>query len=192
MLGHVVTPATRAKMRAASVGKPKSAEHRTAIAAAANDPERRAKLSAKLLGRVMKPEWIEKMAAGHRGRPLSEQHRTKLSEANVRNLLTSGRYPSKLEEAAAVLLLPLGFERYPRRDWHAFDFGRGNVMVEIHNCWTHDHGAVGGCKARPKRGSFADDERVRAVARAHGLTLVELWGCMRKQWPATIANLRVT
>lgn len=84
-LGLVIPPVTREKLRAALVGKPKSAEARANMrAASANrSPEWRAALSAALMGNVWSAESRAKIGAATRGRIVSAETRAKLSKAST-------------------------------------------------------------------------------------------------------------
>jgi len=83
--GHVVSPATRAKLSA------KQAANR----GWRHSEETRAKMSASAKGRVMSVEARAKLAASRRGKPLSDETKAKLSRA-LRGIQRSPEYRAKM------------------------------------------------------------------------------------------------
>lgn len=124
--GHPVAAATREKLRAAFLGRPRCPEAAKRAAEANRgqmrteeqrarmsasqignqnakgrkiSDETRAKLSAWQVGRKMPPEAVAKTAEANRGRPLSDEHRAKLSA------IKKGRSPSREHRAALAAAL---------------------------------------------------------------------------------------
>lgn len=130
---------------------------------------------------------LERVNEAKRGRPLSAGHKEAISRGLVEAYLTGRRRYSALEVRAAALLIPLGFARFPWMDGHAFDFGADGIVVEINACRLHDHRLEKpACPFAPMR--RADNARYRAIAHAHGLTLIELWECEEASWPALMST----
>jgi len=84
------TSETKAKLRAANLGKTLSPEHRAKLSAAHKgrvvSPETRAKLSAAQKGKPLSAEnraRLVKMCAANKGKPLSPEHRAKLGAAQI-------------------------------------------------------------------------------------------------------------
>lgn len=187
--GKPLSPEHRASISSAQKGKALAPEHLEALRAAHARPEWKARMSAANTGRVHSRESVEKQAAKLRGRSLSPEHREAISRGQVRAYETGRRTYNAGERYAAELLLPLGFERFARYGGHAFDFGTPGVVVEVNGCRWHDHRAIKpSCPTDPKPGVFAADEAYRAIARASGLRLIELWGCERADWPTIIGT----
>ena len=67
-MGHATADKSKAKMRAAKLGREQSQEHKAAISAAN-------------MGRVFTDETRAKIAAGNKGQPKSAAHRAALMEA---------------------------------------------------------------------------------------------------------------
>lgn len=203
--GKPQSPETIAKRAAAQTGKPLSPEHRARISAAQKgkelDPEHlanlraaherleyRAAASAGQRRRVRSPELGEAISRALTGRSLSAEHREAISRGQVRAYEEGRRKFNRWELYAAELLEPLGFTKFARYGGHAFDLGAPGVVVEVNSCRWHDHRAIKpSCPTEPKPGVFAADEGYRAIARASGLRLMELWTCEIRDWPAIIA-----
>jgi hypothetical protein len=84
--GKLTSEETRAKLRAAVKGIPKSAEARAAMKGIPKTPEHRAKIGAANRGRVHTPESKANMSAAKIGVPLSPEHRAAQSAAHQRRL----------------------------------------------------------------------------------------------------------
>lgn len=181
------SPETKAKMRAAKVGRRLTPEHIDKVRAA-------------LSARVIRPETREKHRQRQLGVPKSPAHRLAIAEASrrpevrakrsatmVERYLSGKRPYSRLERQAANLLLPLGFVRFPQIDSHAFDFGSsdGSALVEVNGCGVHWHRTEKQtCPTSPH--GRGPNLAYRDIAARHGRRLVELWACERKHWPDLI------
>lgn len=182
------SPETKAKMRAAKLGHVQPASQRTKISAALSrrvvTPETRAKHRQRQLG-IPKSD-AHREAIGRAAR--TPEKRAKMSAVMVEQYLDGRRPYSKLERHAADLLLPHGFDRFPSYDGHAFDFGRGHLVVEVNGCGVHRHRLEKPSCGWTPYGRRADvNARYRAIAAARDLTLIELWACERRDWPAIVA-----
>lgn len=82
------TPAIRAKIRDAAMGRPVSAATRAKLSASCMgrpvSPETRAKVSASNRSRIVTPETRAKMSASHMGHPTSLETRAKIGVANTK------------------------------------------------------------------------------------------------------------
>lgn len=191
------TDEVRAKMRAAKVGRKQTPEHVAHAAATRfgrrHTAESRAKMSAVQLGKTLAPDHLaalRKYHRGRRGKPLPIATRRRLAESLARAYAEGRRSYSTLEDRAADLLLPLGFERNVVVEHHVFDFGSpdGALLVEVNGCAWHDHRSLKPeCPVKTRRDSHSKDEERRAIARLHDRTLVELWACEEASWPMAIA-----
>lgn len=194
-VASVKRPETRAKMRAAKLGRRQSPEHVANRAAAARgkplSPAHRRAMSEAQKGKPLAASHLKALRAYHRtrrGKPLSLATRQRIAEALATAYREGRRSYSTLEERAAELLEPLGFERSVVLGHHVFDFGTDAILVEVNGCAWHDHRAVKpSCPVITRRDSNAKDDERRALARLHDRILVELWQCEEADWPTALA-----
>lgn len=142
--------------------------------------------------------WKIRVGARTSGKSGCPRCQPKKQSARLAANLASGRiFQSKLESVIArALLEPLGYRRQTvARETHCFDFGDEgrNAVIEINGCRYHAHRPFNpGCPGRVvsplsgKQTLFEKDERIRLIARRHGLRLLELWECEVKSWPLQI------
>jgi G:T-mismatch repair DNA endonuclease (very short patch repair protein)/DNA-binding phage protein len=143
-----------------------------------------------LLGAIGKYGGLEQVAreCDFPYRPANVRH----SEIMAAKTLKQGWLRSKLELRAGDLLGPLGFRPHAINIMgHSFDYGRVGQVIEINGCYWHDHRALKpNCPTESYAKSrytsplslFEKDERTRALATEHGLSLLELWECEKDSW----------
>jgi len=191
------TDETKAKMRAAKLGRKQTPEHVANAAAARTgkhaSAEHRRHVSEALSGKPFTTDHLYKLRAYHRKRrgiPLPAATRARIAEAQIRAYEEGRRPYTPLENRAAEILLPLGFVRNVLLDGHGFDFGSpdGAMLVEVNGCAWHDHRSIKPeCPTRMRKASNSRDEERRDIARANGRILVELWECEERDWPLAVS-----
>lgn len=186
-IGKPLSPEHRQKVSAAQRGRPLTPDHLAAVRAAHGRPEFRAAMRQAFTGRPLSTETKRKISSTKTGRALTPEHRDAISRGQVRAYETGRRTYNGWEQRAAALLLPLGYSRFPRHGGHAFDFGNDTTLVEVNSCRYHDHRRLKpSCPTTPKPDTFPRDEACRAIARAIGMPLIELWACEEADWPRLI------
>jgi excisionase family DNA binding protein len=194
-------PATKAKQRAAKLGKPQSAAHVAKRAAGhVGKPlsaAHRESIAAAQRGKTLDPEHHANLRKYHmtrRGKPLSLATKRRIAESLAKAYAEGRRSYSTLEDRAADWLLPLGFVRNVVLEHHVFDFGLPDesMLVEVNGCAWHDHRArKPSCPIKVRRDSSSKDEERRGIARLHDRILVELWQCEEATWPDVIALIGI-
>ena len=178
-LGRRHTPGHIAKVVATRIGKPLS-------------PEWRQHISEAQMGKVLAADHLEAIrAAGirRRGKALPPTTRARIAASLVIAYEEGRRAYTAPEQYAATLLLPLGFSRNPILDGHAFDFGRGDVLVEVNGCHWHDHRAIKPtCPVKMHPLAHPHDDLRRSIAQLHNCQLVDLWQCEKRDWPTQLAH----
>lgn len=171
-LAALASPETRAKMRAAKLGRHQSPEHIANAAAARTgkplSPEHRRKVSASQKGRPLRPEHREAVAAAHR----TTEARANMSAAQKR----VGQTPARAAALAAWNAKPRG----PMSAAHREAISRGQVRAyeagrRKYNAWEQRAAAMLlplGYVRFPRYGGHAFD-----FGSADGTTVIEVNGC---------------
>ena len=141
--GAKQSEATKAKKRAALVGKPRPEDHRVAMRGVPKSPAHKEKLRASSTGRVVSPETRAKMSAKRRGKPRSPEACRKASESQ------KGR-PKSPEAVAKVAAALRGRKRSAESVAQGAEKRRGVPLSDAH-------------KAK-LRAAHADPELKRATA----------------------------
>jgi G:T-mismatch repair DNA endonuclease (very short patch repair protein) len=125
-------------------GIPKTKEQMKACAEAAQNPERRKKISKKLTGKKKSPDHIAKIKADRQKYWGDREHQLQQRERRMQYIINNGLgYSSKLEEVFKEILNSLGIEYidqfYVREIKALYDFkikGK-NILIEVDGDYWH-------------------------------------------------------